>query len=61
MLLCSKILLRVPQYEYTSFATMATYWDPDLPDIKTVFIKKNIAVKKLNCASLQVRNIRNDL
>ena len=28
---------------------------------KTVFIKKNIAVKKLNCVSLQVTNISNDL
>ena len=24
-----------PQYEYTSFVTMATYWVPDLPDIKS--------------------------
>ena len=23
-----------PQYEHTIFVTMATYWVPDLPDIK---------------------------
>ena len=23
-----------PQYEHTSFVTMATYWIPDLPDLK---------------------------
>jgi len=31
LILCSWILL---EYEHTSFVTMATYWLPDLSDIK---------------------------
>ena len=33
LILCSKILLDVLHNEYTIFATTATYWVPDLPDI----------------------------
>ena len=32
--LYSKILVNVLQYDHTSFVTMATYWVPDLPDIR---------------------------
>ena len=26
--------LCAPQYDFNSFVTMATYWDPDLPNIR---------------------------
>ena len=41
LILCSKILkddiFLAPQYERNSFVTMATYWVPNLPDIKGFF------------------------
>ena len=37
LILCSKILLNVlNNFELNSFVTMATYWVPDLPNIKGI-------------------------
>ena len=35
---CRKLgsITGIPQYEFTSFVAMATYWAPDLPNIKDI-------------------------